>query len=83
MVHLGARNLEKLVDVLVTEISLSAEYDAADCRVCPMGKQSNGPFPKGGSRVSEVLKLVHLDISGVEWYGGEFDRWKPAVHYIH
>lgn len=70
--HLSVRNVETLANGVVDGMKVSAK-EIKDCRVCPMGKQSRLPFGSNVTRTSEILELVHSDISGpmeVNSHGG-------------
>lgn len=62
MGHLGYDNLMKLPKITKGVDFSNTEHD--DCKICPMGKAARVPFPKGGSRATEILELVHSDICG-------------------
>ena len=63
MGHLNYNSLKALSNGLATGIGFKNSHHG-DCRVCPMGKQSRLPFPKEGSRATEVLELIHSDLGG-------------------
>lgn len=67
MGHLNINSLHRLKNGMVTGMQVpdtpTTRVDMK-CKICAMGKQTRLPFPKSGSRASEVLELVHSDIGG-------------------
>ena len=61
---LGLSNMKVLRDGMVTGIKFQ-EQGTLCCESCLMGGQTKQPFnKKGGTRVKEILELVHSDVCG-------------------
>lgn len=61
--HLGYDNVQKLIDGMVTGITVS-NAERPVCESCIKGKQTRNPFPKSVSRAETPLALVHTDVCG-------------------
>lgn len=61
--HLGYDNVQKLIDGMVTGITVS-NAERPVCESCIKGKQTRNPFPKSASRAETPLALVHTDVCG-------------------
>ena len=60
---LNYKSLKQLSNGMATGVGFKDTHHGG-CRVCPKGKQARLPFPKEGSRATEVLEVVHSDICG-------------------
>lgn len=61
--HLGHDNLCKLNNNIVVGVNFKSGAKKP-CEICIKGKQSRLPFSDSNSRTSEILELVHSDVSG-------------------
>lgn len=63
--HVNSQYLNKMQDA-VQGLTLDSKSDISksSCVTCCEGKQSRLPFPKEGSRSTELLHIVHTDLCG-------------------
>ncbi|GBP45102.1 Retrovirus-related Pol polyprotein from transposon TNT 1-94 [Eumeta japonica] len=63
--HVNSQYLNKMQDA-VEGLTIDSKIDISksSCVACCEGKQSRLPFPKEGSRSTELLHIVHTDLCG-------------------
>lgn len=60
LAHMNRQDMQKLPE-MCTGYKITKE-NSKPCESCTLGKSARKPFPREGSRATEVLQLIHSDI---------------------
>lgn len=62
--HVNPLYLKKMKEGGVSGISFEGNEQSISCIACCKGKQSRKPFPKHGTRATQLLETIHGDLAG-------------------